>query len=466
MSDIPLPLTFRADIIQQVVEHASKCESCCVYGVASVGKDNLMRQLVRPDVRAEFFGKPEPFKGRYGPNGEKVVIVYINCKPYSQRALPLFFLHMLERLAETLQERPGEFESVLPQFEVFISEARDKPDIVANTNLVKATRLLNRSGVELIVFLLDDADDLMRDAVEVLFSDLRHLRQENKRNLAYVLVTRRQAAFLRKSPVYEELFELLSAVDHNIPLPPYNHQDGLLMLQRLRAREPYPDRYREQLLEELFEMAGGHAGLERTLFYAVRNGIAPDQLPDNVDVYEECKKIWTSLEPPERLTLQKVSRSEPVTADELRPVQRRGMVRARYGRTPEIFSPVFDRFLQKQSTVRVPSEPGAAAAPPGPGMNFEFTGHPWQVRVGDTLVVNLSPAEYEILRLLHVNRGRACARLELLQAFQGAEFFDRGEKPLGPPLERLTAYIRRLRAKLGPAGVLVRPDGDGYILDA
>jgi hypothetical protein len=52
----------------------------------------------------------------------------------------------------------------------------------------------------------------------------------------------------------------------------------------------------------------------------------------------------------------------------------------------------------------------------------------------------------------------------LLEAMRQAEQVERPDQVRGDPLRRLEEYLRRLKAKLGPAGRHIQPAGKGYAL--
>src|SRR3954468_2750650 len=99
MSDLPIPVGFRAEILQQVVRLLRSGESCAVIGVGSSGKSNVARHLARADVRQEYFG----------PEAETTLVVYLNCKPLARRAPHDLYLYALDQMARAL----GEHESSL-----------------------------------------------------------------------------------------------------------------------------------------------------------------------------------------------------------------------------------------------------------------------------------------------------------------------------------------------------------------
>ena len=102
----------------------------------------------------------------------------------------------------------------------------------------------------------------------------------------------------------------------------------------------------------------------------------------------------------------------------------------------------------------------------GPVALAEFTGVGRQARVNGELVSSLLAPEYELLRCLAEARPAACSRLTLIEIMRRAELTERSDKVTGDPLRRLDEYMRHLQAKLGSAGRLIHPAGDGYRLGA
>jgi ABC-type protease/lipase transport system fused ATPase/permease subunit len=47
---LPIPVSFRAETVQQVVRLLRSGESCALVGVGSSGKSNIARHLARPDI--------------------------------------------------------------------------------------------------------------------------------------------------------------------------------------------------------------------------------------------------------------------------------------------------------------------------------------------------------------------------------------------------------------------------------
>ena len=183
-------------------------------------------------------------------------------------------------------------------------------------------------------------------------------------------------------------------------------------------------------------------------------------LADDPEVDAECRRIWDSLEPEERADLGRV-RLDPLrvpTAEGLRRLERRGLVQQRPGRSPELFSPVFERCLATWAD-SAPTEPAAPITP-----TIELVGPGRQVRVAGTQTTTLLAPEYEILKCLLATQPTPCGRVTLIEAMRQGEQVERSERATGNPVRRLAAYVQLLRGKLGPAGRRVQPAGDGFRL--
>ncbi len=473
MTDLPIPVSFRAETVQQVVRLLRSGESCALVGVGSSGKSNIARHLARPDVRQEYFGA----------EAAATVVAYLNCKPFALRAPAEFYLHVLDQLGRAIegatptglgQADAGALATVRPALADLWQAAQADPAVLARRNLDQGLGVLVGAGALHILLILDDCDDLLRLAPPFMFSDLRGLRDNYKVRVVYLTLTRREPGFLRDdTPEFEELFELLSSPGHTLPVAPYVESDALLMLRRLAARQVPPRPLSEPEGRRFFDLSGGHAGLLRALFFATQYTpelaavvMSPTEwtrLADHADVEGECRKIWDSLEVEEQADLRHLARQQAPSADGLRRLERRGLARAHFNRAPELFSPIFERCLQailgegEGAPAAAATTPASAAA-----VMVEFLEVGRQVRVDGQLVSDLLAPELEVLRCLVSAAPEPCERLILIEAMRLGEQLERSGKLAGDPLRRLDNYLRQLKAKLGPAGRRVQPAGEGY----
>jgi hypothetical protein len=456
MTDLPIPISFRAEIVQQVVRLLRSGESCALIGVGSSGKSNVARHLARADVRQAYFED----------DAERTLVVYLNCKPFAHKSPPEFYLHVLDQLARALEAHGGPLAGPREAVTALWQAAQPDPPVRALRNLDQALGALVAAGAAHLILALDDCDDLMASIAPVFFSDLRSLRDNYKVRLVYLTLTRREPAFLREdTPEFEELFELLSAPGHTLAVGPYVEADAVLMARRLAARQVPPRALTDYEAQRLYQLSGGHAGLLRSMFFATQynselaaaslSAEGWTRLAEHADVEGECRKIWDSLEPEEQDDLGRIVLGQAPSADGLRRLERRGLVRLHLNRPAEIFAPVFERCV---SSLLGYDQAGRD------GVEVEFTGVAHQARINGALVTSLLAPEYEILRCLATAQPEPCPRAALIEAMRLAEQSERSRHVQGDPLRRLDEYMRQLKAKIGPAGHLIQPSGDGYKL--
>lgn len=447
MPEIPIPVEYRAEVIHPILELLLSGESAALVGVGSSGKSNIARHLKRLDVRAYYLGAEDT----------RTLVIFLNCKAYAQAAPHDFYLYALDQLEQALEGSPSH-----ARVSDLWNEAQSNPERLARRNLNRGFDRVVSAGIEHIICLMDDCDDLLEHGSQVLFTDLRELRDNHKNQLVYLTVTRREPAFLRRDgKVFEDFFELLDASGHTFPLPPYTPTDGYHMIRRLAARQTPPRPISEAEIRRLYEMGGGHAGLMRTMFFAARAGADVlgqniiVKMGDNAEVEAECGKIMDSLEDIERTTLRQLAHSQPPAPDGLHRLMRRGLVQERVGRAPEIFSPVFEYYLR--------AEPSPATETPA-ALQLEFLGG-GQTRInGQTLT--LTRVEVVLLQHLWANQPKPCPVPDLLTTMRVAEADEAQEhRAHGPTPTRLTQYLTRLKDKLGPAlGQRLQTDGLKYWL--
>ena len=57
MSILPLPLRYRADLLDKIYKHLQAGKCGALYGIASSGKSRLVEFMGRPDVRERYLGQ-------------------------------------------------------------------------------------------------------------------------------------------------------------------------------------------------------------------------------------------------------------------------------------------------------------------------------------------------------------------------------------------------------------------------
>ena len=448
MPDTAIPLTYRTEVLEPLVSWLRMGESCSVVGVGSSGKSNLARFLVRADTREHYFGA----------DAAQTLIVYANCHECALQPPAHLYLQILDRLSDAVAQAGNALASVSPSISILLKEAETHPDLLAKRYLSRAFAQVVQQGVKHLVVILDDCDDLFRQAPAYLFSDLRAFRDDHKVVLVYVTTSQHELVYLRPTtPEYQKFFELFSAAGHTIALPPYSEADSLAMIQRLAARHEPPLTISPMQAQRMYALSGGHPGLLRAIFFAAQRGVdvtavdAVERLMQFADVETVCQKIWASLEPEEQNGLQEVIRRKNLSAEDFRRLERRGLMRLRFGTYAEFLSPLMERFVGDWIGIR-----------PNRESPIEFIEPNAHVRVYGQLITNLTRVEYEILRHLSTQRPRVCTYSELIEVMRVAERREPTVNVHGNPLHRLEQYIQQIKAKLGPAGDLIESTGTGY----
>jgi hypothetical protein len=317
--------------------------------VASVGKSNLLRFLVRPDVCQHYLG---------GSWGSYLFVIIDRNKLAEVSAWGLYelFLHgLLQALevaggSEICNESSTRFEAHYGR----VVTSRD--DLLAQRYLSRWVGTLSKTGNYRFVFLLDDFDDVLSDLQQGVFLNLRALRDDYKYQVSYISFTRRLLPLLRgdMETTLESFYELLSG--NVFPVRPYNCADARLMIERLMARRQV--RLTDAVIEHLIWTSGGHSGLLRAGFELVRSmpsgqvRPAPRWMAEEYGVELECRKVWDSLTEQERevLSYAALKRRWP-GSDELvaQHLAKKGLLKSVQGGNGPLFSPVFAKWILRNS---------------------------------------------------------------------------------------------------------------------
>lgn len=346
MVEIPIPVNFRSVQIRELTERLRAGESCSVIGVGDTGKSNLVRHLLRADVRQLHFGDAE----------SKIIYLYVDCNKLSQPTEQHLYALILDVLARMLMEMGGDWALLHPRVDDWWQKAVvSGNDAITRHNLEQAFSVVFAAGALQIITAFDDCDALFRQDSLVLLKSLRALRDDFKLRVVYVPVTRREIKRLHPThtPEFETFFELM--VPHVIVVPPYREADALMMLERLAARQDAnPRPLSEAEKSRLVQITGGHAGLVRAAYFATRRGeraLEPDlvtTLSKQAAIRDECKKIWDCLDEFERGDLIALARRQPSSNLALTRLKKMGLIVENTDGSPAIFSPLLNAYAADQ----------------------------------------------------------------------------------------------------------------------
>ena len=459
MPDLPLPLTFRAELIELITEAIGAGESCALVGVGSSGKSNVVRFLRdRADAREHYFGDA----------ARRLLWLMVDCNSLDSLDEPGLFTAMIDSLSRAVAARSdlGALTQTLDG--LFKETASPGGATFAFRNLHRALETVRAAGDFQFAFVLDDCDKLIQTAPPALLRRLRALRDDFKYKLVYLTVTRRELHRLRQhSPEFESFFEIL--VVRSFAIGPYAEADARFMLDRLAARLPQPRTFSADEARALIRATGGHGGLLKAVFFATRAGedsLDPDlieRLSDDSSVMDECRKIWDSIETEDHVGLIDAVSGKPIAGEARNSLMAKGLVHERTDGSHAIFAPVFENYVRGKAGL-----PFLSPTPPHSHTQSEPRLEIYQgtrlVRI-DGKDVTMTRAEFEVLVLLVQYRGKDVRREDLLERVLNAETYE--PSGLGKTVDGvLDVAVLELKAKLETHGfakpAIAGVKGGGY----
>ena len=442
MSDLPIPVTFRKDIVRKVLDIVTGGDSCSLVGVGSSGKSNVARHLARLDVPRYYLGDA----------ASSLLVAYVDCQKLVDSSAQALHTLILEALPRAAKQAKPETAAVCPQLESFWEQAAESasPDR-ARRLLENALDAVLGAGIAQIGVILDDFDPVVRSADGRTLNSLRAVRDERKARVMYVTVTRRELGFLRDEREFQDFYEIAAAT--TIAVGPYDEDDASFMIDRLCARWGFAQRLSDDERDRVMHATGRHAGLLLETVRAARHDRALLSAPDLVerlrrhkDIAPECDKIWESLDEAEMADLRAVVTQGWPAGDEPRPLLKKGLLRRRLDGAYDVFSPVFAEYVWDHL--------------PNGRYAIKFLPDQRAVRVYDRVVKDLDDVDMALFGRLYERRGRRVDAKDLIDRMLTAE---RSQHRFpGPPYQRMMSHMAELKRKIDSAAqayILAEADG-------
>ena len=430
MSNLTQPITFRNTQVNQILRWIIASESASIVGVSGAGKSNLFNHLLDPDVQ-------EHHLKRKLNNFIFVRVNFHYLPDFSNRSIYSMILEQFELLGDRVAQlglEPTVIDEISQQHEALLNSGGDL--LRVQRYFKAALRLLLANSQRKLVLLCDQFDEVYQEADERLFANLRGLREAYKYRLSYLVFTRDILTRLAPmDPGREEFYEVLAS--NVMGLKPYNREDANLLLARVADRNQW--KVEESLKELLFGLTGGHAGLLRAVFMAVKQNdfaLKNDEKDTVVSlltiptIEAECHKLWNSLTVEERRLLAYRAHELPSeSSDEgtIKRLQLKGLLNEESGNC--LFSPLFAAYVKNQEALWE-----------RPLYLDERTRQVW---VLGRPTSPLTALEYRLFDLLYTRLDSLVTKDELIDAGWPAA---KG----GVSDEALTAALYRLRKKIEP----------------
>ena len=323
--------TYRRDELTLVCGLARQGHSLCFVGVSGAGKSNIANFL-----RHDPYGyKPELL----GQETGRVLFPRIDGNSWQRTPPSLWSLMLtdLENLAEALSPPAAD------------------PKVLAISDEQRLNRLTGwlcqNQGLR-VMFILDDFDDVLQAGPLNMLDRLAALRNDGNRDrLSYLIFTKRLPHILgREHPLLgkSKFYDLFK--NDIYALTPHNDADSRHMLDFLNDKDSRP--LNGSALANIHHLAGGHAGLLKTLYELWKR--ERPSFNESIQVFSlksevngECARIFQNLHDQEQAVALRVARGQ-VLADDAPTISHlttRGLLRS--AARNEWFSPLMESFLQR-----------------------------------------------------------------------------------------------------------------------
>lgn len=435
------PLTYRAEIVAPVFDLLRASESAALIGPASMGKSRLLHFLLRGDVQHHYLGDAAAVTW----------LALADCNRLAEASEWGLYELLLTALTEVAAGR------VEPSVRDWLNDLRREAIITANPLLARrhvelATRSLRLDHGLKLCFLLDEFDDALRKLPTAALVNLRALRDFDRYSLCFLLTLRDAPDRVRPPREYESFYELFSR--SLLGLRPYTEEDARRVLAQLAVRRQRTLTPAEIIW--LLEFSGGHPGLLVALFDLLTRGNVPsgavtiDWALAEPQVAEECRKLWAGLSQDEQLALSHLTQGIGAAYGARQLLELKGLIRV-IGSDVIFFSPVFAKYVATQG------------APIDKTLSLdEAAAVAW---VEGRRVADLSPLEFELLRLLHRRLGQVCSRDEILAVLYPHETLQLDAAIADNRVDSLMRHLRKaIEPDAGHPRYLLTVRGRGYKL--
>lgn len=305
--------TYRHNEIDLVIRLAKRGQSLGFVGIAGVGKSNVvnfLRDISRNAPQIE-------------QDAHQLCFPIVDATQWQRTPLSLWQL-MLKAVDQAVQELPS------PAEDNKVIQFSEEERIFAV--LEERVNWLCQEAERQVMFILDDFDTVLQTGPLPMLERLNVLRSEGNRGfLSYLVFTKRLPHVLGRSYDFENSSKFYDLFRHNIyALEPYSRDDALRMLKHLNELADNP--LSEDDVHQIYQLAGGHAALLRSVFNVWieegASGIKVKYFANKPDVQQECRRILANLHEDEQKVALLAAQGihEPEHEDVLKHLMRRGLL--------------------------------------------------------------------------------------------------------------------------------------------
>jgi len=324
-------LTYRQDEIKWTLNRLNAGNSCALVGVGSVGKSNLVRHLMRPEVHKTYLGKDADQLHLILIDPNNMLDMLPPVTGSTDRTSWAGYEIMTHRLYRYFHPYFAQMPPAIATefYEVYQNLLDGENPMTTHTGL----RMLEHC-VDLMIgqgsrlaFVFDEFEHLLQELPPKFFRTLRGIRDDHKYDLMYVTVSRKTMPELviEHGYDYDALEPFIELFSDNIRyISALSEPDARDMLAELAQRQEMP--CTPLMADLLLRITGCHSGLLRSAFSASRE--LSDEMADEAAVKRlsrlhgiqaEARTLWLSLEAREQAVLLSLIGQRPDPIDPRQP---------------------------------------------------------------------------------------------------------------------------------------------------
>jgi hypothetical protein len=448
------PAHYRKNICGKILEAIAKGESVSIIGVGSSGKSNVARHLMRADARAASLGAA----------ADSLFAVLVDCMKYVEPTAVALYRLILQSLAQSTQlpDAPAAVAKLHAPFNQLLEKAFDTDQFDrVRYYLEQAIEAVFKSSISQMFFVLDDFDHALVKAPAQALNSLRGLRDNHKNKLMFLVVTRKELAFLREEIEYEDFAEIVTPI--TIPVGMYDYPDALLAADELIGRWNLQARVDNAAKRNVIEWSGAHPGLMKAILnignrnpgfdFGSRDSL--QRLFGHKDMLPECDKIWASLEDDERQALISAFTGGTPDARLIGRLRNKELVRERGSGVYAAFSPVFEDYVRGLASQGAEAQSSDSAS-----AVVQLDAASSSIRIDGRKVTDIDETEYRLFERLYSRRNTPVTKRALLEVMLSSGSVATARFS-GMPEQRLERYMGALMGKVNSGGrayIIAEPD--------
>jgi hypothetical protein len=424
------PTYTRANDLAYLAECIADNNCCTIVGVSNIGKSTLLRQIRQPQI----------LKQLSNVDIDELAFFSIDFNLQLQMTQQGFYELILRTVLnelKALQADAGTITRVQNAYDQVVLPTDDFQNALSFNEAIIA---LCENWDRRLVLIFDEFDEIYQNINSRVFINLRALRDRYTKHIMYITAVELPFTDSRHRFENGEFAELFA--HHTYHLKNLS-KDEVKQVVNVFAQQQNVS-FLETDIDFIFEQSGGHPGLLQIVCQVVagdtvdkvsRNErLLTTHLDDNINIRDECVKLWHHVAPERQKALMKFMSSGKIdTALKQSLLTKAILVEDNQGNT-RVFSRLFENFVRRFQLVY---------EEPRKGVLIDIESG--EVYVDGKAIEALTSLEYRLLLLLYGNIDKICDKYRIVESVWGEDYLAEVDDA------RIEKLVSRLRQKLEPS---------------